>query len=299
MAAFIAPVLPSFRVRSLRPPHLVESCPKAVRNARKCAVLSLHQSPSSPPNVSSLVQTILQNAAASDSGAEMTAEKRRTVDDAIKTLNQIGRYRPNCLDDARIFANYSVVYTSSAEKSPPTGGNFRTSFARRLLPTTGLFQHIIAPNIVVNMVCFKILGLIDACVVLKGVLAKESEQSNMVGVQFEPPRIKVMDAVFEFGSTSSVRLATPYLDDSVRLGVGSRGSLFVFAKDQNANSAQAQQWKNIFKAKPLPAYVLLVVPLLIIAAMWFGGWPTRVCALLGILAMYFLRGRESAQLKAT
>jgi hypothetical protein len=43
------------------------------------------------------------------------------------------------------------------------------------------------------------------------------------------------------GPPSSVQLSTPYLDERVRLGKGSRGSLFVFTRGGAADEAGESQ----------------------------------------------------------
>lgn len=49
-------------------------------------------------------------------------------------------------------------------------------------------------------------------------------------VSFRRPTFKLGPLSFNFGGESSVRLATTYLDERIRLGKGSRGSSFVFKR---------------------------------------------------------------------
>ena len=66
-----------------------------------------------------------------------------------------------------------------------------------------------------------------------------------VRAAFDPPRITLGGLpAFSIGPESSVVLSTTYLDEDVRLGKGSRGSLFVFAR-KTAEQAERDRarWK--------------------------------------------------------
>lgn len=47
---------------------------------------------------------------------------------------------------------------------------------------------------------------------------------------FEPPELKAGPFEFQYGGESEVKLEITYVDDKIRLGKGSRGSLFVFQR---------------------------------------------------------------------
>jgi len=51
-----------------------------------------------------------------------------------------------------------------------------------------------------------------------------------IQVVFEPPTLKVGGLEFQYGGESEVKLQITYIDEEVRLGKGSRGSLFVFRR---------------------------------------------------------------------
>lgn len=53
-----------------------------------------------------------------------------------------------------------------------------------------------------------------------------------IQVIFEPPKLKVGEMEFQYGGESEVKLQITYIDESIRLGKGSRGSLFVFRRRQ-------------------------------------------------------------------
>lgn len=54
--------------------------------------------------------------------------------------------------------------------------------------------------------------------------------SKNIQVVFEAPELKVGLFEFRYGGQSEVVLATTYVDEYIRLGKGSRGSLFVFQR---------------------------------------------------------------------
>lgn len=53
-----------------------------------------------------------------------------------------------------------------------------------------------------------------------------------IQVVFEPPELKVGGLEFTYGGESEVKLEITYVDEKIRLGKGSRGSLFVFQRRQ-------------------------------------------------------------------
>ena len=66
-----------------------------------------------------------------------------------------------------------------------------------------------------------------------------------VKVVFEPPRLSVGGVIdLPIGPKSTVQLTTTYLSEDVRLGKGSRGSLFVFTHGGPSNDAgQPARWR--------------------------------------------------------
>lgn len=84
----------------------------------------------------------------------------------------------------------------------------------------------------VNEVRFAIIGLIRGCVRLKGRFRKVEVWGvpNAIKVLFERPRIVFGRLRVPFGKKSEVCIGVCYLDDRVRVGLGSRGSWFVFTR---------------------------------------------------------------------
>lgn len=53
---------------------------------------------------------------------------------------------------------------------------------------------------------------------------------SWIQVIFEAPQLKVGSLEFQYGGESEVKLKITYIDEKIRLGKGSRGSLFVFQR---------------------------------------------------------------------
>jgi hypothetical protein len=72
----------------------------------------------------------------------------------------------------------------------------------------------------VNKVAFRLLGVLPGMVTLKGTIAPEPEgQGTWVRASFEKPKLSLLGLpALTIGPTSSVVLATTFLDSRVRLG---------------------------------------------------------------------------------
>lgn len=76
---------------------------------------------------------------------------------------------------------------------------------------------------------------------------------------FDPPLICVgnvhnkLGFSIRMGPKSSVYLDTPYVDDKIRLGVGARGSEFIFTRTVNSQAQECNVWlkKAAVPARPL------------------------------------------------
>lgn len=98
------------------------------------------------------------------------------------------------------------------------------------LPANRLcFFHLLQPNFSSSSVHppFPTDGL---CGIVKALASAQ--------VKFQPPRLTLSGLIdLPIGPQSSVVLTTTYLTPTVRLGKGSRGSLFVFTKGGAADTA--------------------------------------------------------------
>ncbi|KAK1685299.1 hypothetical protein QYE76_046147 [Lolium multiflorum] len=123
-----------------------------------------------------------------------------------------------------IFGEWEVVYCS-VPTSP--GGIYRTPLGRLVFKTNDMVQVVEAPDIVRNKLSLSVFGL-DGAVSLKGKL--NVLDSKWIQVIFEPAELKVGSLGFQYGGESEVKLEITYVDEKIRLGKGSRGSLFVFLR---------------------------------------------------------------------
>ena len=204
----------------------------------------------------SLRDRVLKLVEDTDRGVDATRDRKREIATAIESLRtevdadgddaSVSSY----LDDERIFGNYDVAYTASGDDyyGEPAGGRFRGALGRRLFKTTTVRQALYEPNIVVNEVTFMLLGFLSGRVSLAGTFSlwqgdsvnkgdgdrvAERDTRNTVRAYFEQPELELGRVKMRIGPKSTVVLSTTYLDDKLRLGVGGRGSLFVFRRINN------------------------------------------------------------------
>jgi hypothetical protein len=199
---------------------------------------------------------------------------------------------------------YTSTSRAPSERGQPAGGRFRGRIGRALFRTTGVFQSVLplppqeedttkAPQqqqnpaaiaLAINKVSFRLFGLIPGYVGLRGrcypcprpSLTNSSNAANntngadddasTVRVLFERPVLSLGPLTARIGPPSSVVLTTTYLDERVRLGKGSRGSLFVFTRGGLADEARMGE---VGLEKPSAAAKALL--LLALAGMVAGG----------------------------
>mmetsp|Transcript_3524 Transcript_3524/g.7153 ORF Transcript_3524/g.7153 Transcript_3524/m.7153 type:complete len:363 (-) Transcript_3524:1480-2568(-) len=185
---------------------------------------------------------------APDGSADTVADKD-AVHDVLNSLEEVGKgTRP--LEDERVFGNYNVAYVSMGGTQPgqPAGGRFRTGLGRFLFKTVGLYQSVFKPDIVVNKVDLRIFGCIPCSVGLRGKLLPvvpdgEEDAADTAKVFFDPPVLALPFGIYaKIGPKSAVVLKTTYVDDDVRIGKGSRGSLFVFTRGGSSEEAGMEQF---------------------------------------------------------
>lgn len=154
----------------------------------------------------------------------MKTDEHKKVAELAQALKEFCVDEPvNC---PLIFGEWDVVYCSNPT-SP--GGGFRSALGRIFFKTKEMIQAVEPPNIVKNKVAFSAFGL-DGEVSLNGKLKALDEK--WIQVVFEPPELKVGGLEFTYGGESEVKLEITYVDEKIRLGKGSRGSLFVFQRRQ-------------------------------------------------------------------
>ncbi|CAI7750258.1 unnamed protein product [Closterium sp. NIES-53] len=159
----------------------------------------------------------------SDRGAAMSDEGRAAVTAIVEQLEAVGLEEP--LKSPLVFGAWEVAYTS---RPTAAGGYYRSMLGRTLLRSKDLVQTIYPPNGVDNLVEFDALSLIPGSISLKGTF--EPLDNKWVRAVFEAPNLALGALKFSYGGQSSVRLSVSYLDERVRIGRGSQGSIFVFAR---------------------------------------------------------------------
>ncbi|KAI5067879.1 hypothetical protein GOP47_0016224 [Adiantum capillus-veneris] len=174
-------------------------------------------------NARELVDVLLSLVDGSDRGALLGEQERGKVDQIIANLEQ--QCMPEPLKSPFLFGEWDVVYSSNPTA---TGGYYRSVIGRALLKTKEMVQMVKEPDFVSNKVSFAALGILDGEVSLKGKL--EALDNRWIQIRFESPYLKFGRFEFQYGGTSSVKIAIIYLDERVRLGRGSKGSLFVFRR---------------------------------------------------------------------
>ncbi|GLI58830.1 hypothetical protein VaNZ11_000594 [Volvox africanus] len=189
-----------------------------------------------------IVDEVLEAIKETDSGLQISPEARARVDSLLYRLEALGTtQQPRPLDNPLLWGNYNVAYTSvgrSQERGEPAGGRFRGRIGRALFRTAGLFQSVLKPDIATNKVEFRLFGFLPGYVGLRGRVQPQGEHGDTVQVIFEPPVLSIANSLhLKIGKPSSVVLSTTYLDERVRLGKGSRGSLFVFTRGGAADAA--------------------------------------------------------------
>ncbi|MEW5304010.1 MAG: hypothetical protein WDW36_006652 [Sanguina aurantia] len=210
---------------------------------RKALVLRVVSTSSHRESV--LVDSVLRAVENTDGGLLMNKADMESVDLMLDALEQQGaQQEPRPLGNELLWGNYNVAYTSTSramtQSGNPAGGRFRGGLGRMLFRSTGIFQSVLAPDIATNKIEFKLLGCISGAVGLRGKVVPVTggnSNADTVKVLFEKPVLSFGDLHLKIGPPSSVELQTQYLDERVRLGKGSRGSLFVFTRGGAADTA--------------------------------------------------------------
>ncbi|MED6131355.1 putative plastid-lipid-associated protein 8, chloroplastic [Stylosanthes scabra] len=174
-----------------------------------------------PPD--DLVSSILSKVLETDGGVLLKSEEHKEVTEVAQQLQKYCVNEP--VQSPLIFGEWNVAYCSQPT-SP--GGGYRSAVGRLFFKTKQMTQVIEAPDIVRNKITFTALGFLDGEVSLKGKL--KALDTEWIQVVFEAPELKLGSWEAQYGGESQVKLRITYIDDKIRLGVGSRGSLFVFQR---------------------------------------------------------------------
>ena len=221
-------------------------------------------------------ELVLETVKRTDRGINSTPEIDNLISqwiqlksDEYKSENKLAK------TDLNLFGNYDVTYAGSGKNQTgqPAGGAFRGKIGKKIFTTDKLLQNIIQnennQTQVVNVVKGRIFSFIPFRVILYGIATflNDNERSllyrkygrnlteSAVRADFEPPLIcfgnewNKLSFSIRIGPKSNVVLDTPYVDQRIRLGVGSRGSLFIFTRTFDMMANEWQIWKE--QKKPL------------------------------------------------
>ncbi|XP_057959240.1 probable plastid-lipid-associated protein 8, chloroplastic [Malania oleifera] len=196
-----------------------------LKSQRICASVSATPAVRTRPD--DLVASILSKVTQTDRGVLLSSEEHKEVAELAQELQKYCVEKP--VQCPLIFGEWDVVYCS-VPTSP--GGGYRSAIGRLVFKTKEMIQVVDAPDTVRNKVSFSALGFIDGEVSLKGKL--KALDHKWIQVVFEPPELKVGPWNFRYGGESEVKLEITYIDEKIRLGKGSKGSLFVFERCKQA-----------------------------------------------------------------
>ncbi|KAG7667658.1 hypothetical protein Ndes2526B_g01958 [Nannochloris sp. 'desiccata'] len=207
--------------------------------------------PAAKAKANLLVDELLQLIDNTDSGDNISNERRIRANDIIRQLQTIGAAQePRPLNNPLIWGNFNVAYTSqgNAQSGAPAGGRFRSGIGKILFRTTRLCQSVLQPDLVTNKIEALLFGFLPIAVGLRGYLVSIPQQEggpnkqDCVKVFFDPPELTLPGGInTRIGPPSSVVLTTTFLNERVRLGLGSRGSLFVFTRGGDSDLAEMDQ----------------------------------------------------------
>ena len=164
---------------------------------------------------------------------------------------------------------------SSTERGNPAGGIFRSAFGEFIISNLKPYQHILSPNKnsnnnirIINYISGTIFRIFGFHLILKGYIVPLSKEElntrnhnlnknnitlseSTVRAYFEPAYLALtrlrssQDSLssssnpllaLRLGSNSTVVLDTPYVDEHIRTGRGSRGSIFLFTRTNTSES---------------------------------------------------------------
>ncbi|MBA0777873.1 hypothetical protein Gotri_005835 [Gossypium trilobum] len=87
-----------------------------------------------------------------------------------------------------------------------------------------MVQAVEAPDSIVDVIST------DTCSFMHCAGKLKVLDHQWIQVIFQPPELTVGAMDFQYGGESEVKLQITYIDEKIRLGKGSRGSLFVFRR---------------------------------------------------------------------
>ena len=213
-----------------------------------------------------------------DRGVQATDEARSAIAGLISELEDgwCGTDAFSAAQEPLLLRRTEVAYVGQASsgRANAAGGKYRGRVGRLLFRTTALFQHVLPDAVAVNVIQFKLFGLLPGAAVLPGRWAVATAEQrvdlqrngsracspNTVAVEFDAPRVCFGRSgrllTLQIGPQSRVGLDTTYLSERLRIcrGAGS-GVPFVFRADTVSDGAPlalaSQQWSRCVARRPL------------------------------------------------
>ena len=150
---------------------------------------------------------LLALVAPTDAGVAATDDQRTEI-----AANRTARGRLEGTDashESQLLQRTQVVYVgqSSSKKANAAGGRYRGRIGRALFRTDYLLQHVL-PDAAVNVIAFRLFGLIPGAAVLKGTWSKDFSVPSTVLVSFDLPRLAFAGAAARSACSSAPRPAS-------------------------------------------------------------------------------------------
>ena len=208
-------------------------------------------------------ERLLALVAPTDAGVAATDEQRAEIGALIEQL-EAGWKGTDCFAyESQLLQRTQVVYVgqSSSKKANAAGGRYRGRIGRALFRTDYLLQHVL-PDAAVNVIAFRLFGLIPGAAVLKGTWSKDFSVPSTVLVSFDPPRLafgrRGGALCLQLGPKTSVGLECTYLSPRMRIcrGATSRTAFVFDASSCAAGGAlevASQEWSDVVARRPLGA----------------------------------------------
>lgn len=188
-------------------------------------------------------QRLLELIEPTDRGVAASDELREEINAMIEALEATWSGTDAFSDAQRglLLRRTEVAYVGQTKSvtANAAGGRYRGRWGRMLFRTEALFQHVLADAVAVNVIQFRLLGLLRGCAVLSGewrrptavelealratALEKTGRalSDNTISVAFSAPRIAFGQGGgllnIRIGPSSEVALDTTYLDDTLRI----------------------------------------------------------------------------------
>ena len=206
---------------------------------------------------------LLALVAPTDAGVAATDEQRAEIASVIEQLEAGWKGTDVFAYESQLLQRTQVVYVgqSSSKKANAAGGRYRGRIGRALFRTDYLLQHVL-PDAAVNVIAFRLFGLIPGAAVLKGTWSKDFSVPSTVLVSFDPPRLafgrRGGALCLQLGPKTSVGLECTYLSPRMRIcrGATSR-TAFVFDASSCAAGGTlevaSQEWSDVVARRPLGA----------------------------------------------